>query len=184
MWRLKYLIIGMLPAAIVGVALYFLAPAMADELRTQVRESAQDSVQEVFEDSVSNTVEVGQLVVTEADIARALENSDADSDTWRVNGVSVEIDGGRVTIYGENDNGADTVEFASAVPAIENGQFVLNDRSGFLSIFKTAQDAIADEMEVQVNALFSRSGVVPVSVTAEDGRMVIVTEASATAVSQ
>ena len=37
MWRLKYLIIGMLPAAVLGVILYFLAPQMADALRDAVR---------------------------------------------------------------------------------------------------------------------------------------------------
>lgn len=183
MWRLKYLIIGMLPAAIVGVALYFLAPAMADGLREAVRESAADAVQDVFEDSVPNTVSAGQIVVTESDIARAIAESDADADTWNVDGVDVEIENGRVTIVGEDDDSSDTVDVASAVPAIEDGKFVLNDRSGFLSIFKTAQDAISDEIETQVNALFSRSGVVPVSVTAEDGRLVIVTEAATSALS-
>jgi hypothetical protein len=61
------------------------------------------------------------------------------------------------------------------VPAIQDGRFVLTQREGLLNIFKTAQDSIADEIEVQTNQLFADSGVVPVSVTAVNGRLVIVT---------
>lgn len=178
MWRLKYLIIGMLPAAVVGVALYFLAPAMADSLRDAVRESAQDAVTEVFEDQVPTTVQAGQVIVTEVDLVGAIQDSDRRERTWNIDNVDVIIDGGKVRIVGEDQGDSDTIDIAAAVPVVENGRFELTERSGVLTIFKSARDAIADQIEVEVEALFARSGVVPVSVTAENGRLVIVTESA------
>jgi hypothetical protein len=176
-WRLKYLLIGMLPAAILGVGLYFLAPALADSLREAVRDSAQDAVAEVFEDEVPATISPGQIVVTESDLAIAIEDTDRRETTWNIDGVEVIIDNGEVRIVGQ-DSGSrdDPMDIAAAVPVVENGRFELTERSGVLTIFKSARDAIADQIEIEVEALFERSGVVPVSVTAENGRLVIVTE--------
>jgi hypothetical protein len=178
-WRLKYLIIGMLPAAILCVGLYFLAPALADELRDAVRESAQDAVAEVFEDEVPATVSPGQIVITESDLTIAIEDTDRRESTWNIDGVEVLIENGEVRIVGR-DSGSrdDEMDIAAAVPVIQDGRFELTERSGVLTIFKSARDAIADQIETEVEALFERSGVVPVSVTAENGRLVIVTEAA------
>ncbi len=177
MWRLKYLIIGMLPAAVLGVVLYFLAPQMADALRDAVRESAQDAVTEVFEREAPERVEPGQIVITEVQLAQAIENADRRDETWQVDDLKVIIADGRVRIVGlDSDLENDQIDFASSAPQVVGGRLVMTDRSGVLAIFKSARDAIADQVEIEIAAIFERSGVVPVSVTAEDGRLVIVTE--------
>jgi hypothetical protein len=175
-WRLKYLFIGMLPAIVIGVALYLLAPAMADELRQAVRDTAQDAVREVFADHVPDTVEPGQIVVTEADFARVIMDSDRREDSWNVDDIDVIIEDGMIRIVGQDDSNDDAVDVARTVPVIENGRLELTEFSGVLSIFKSAQEAIANQIELETEELFLRSGVVPVSITAENGRLVIVTE--------
>ena len=179
MWRLKYLLIGMIFPALLGVGGYFAAPRAADALRDAVRDGASDAVAETFNDETPNRVQPGQVVITEEDLANAIENTDRRENGWNVSGLNVVIADGRVRVVG-NDDGNDDFTVASAVPQIVNGRFVLVDRSGAVSIFKTATDAIADEVETQVESLFYRSGVSPVSVTAENGRMVIVTESVGT----
>ena len=179
MWRFKYLLIGMILPALIGVGGYFAAPRAADALRDAVRDGASHAVAETFTDETPNRIQAGQVVITEADLATAIENTDRREDGWNVSGLDVIIEDGRVRIVGsDNDrNSRDDLTVASAVPQVVNDEFVLTDRSGAVSIFKTATDAIADEVEVQVASLFQRSGVVPISVTAENGRLVIVTEA-------
>lgn len=179
MWRLKYLIIGMLPAAVLGVILYFLAPQMADALRDAVRESAQDAVTEVFEREAPDQVEPGQIVITESELAQAIENADRRDETWDVDNLDVIIENGRVRIVGIDDGlDNDQIDIASSTPQVVDGRLIMTDRSGVLSIFKSARDAIADQVETEIAAIFERSNVVPVSVTAENGRLVIVTEAA------
>jgi hypothetical protein len=48
-WRLKYLIYGMIPSAVLGIALYFLAPEITDALRDAVSDSAVKSVRTTFQ---------------------------------------------------------------------------------------------------------------------------------------
>jgi hypothetical protein len=174
-WRLKYLIIGMIAPALLGVALYFLAPAMADALRDTVRESAQDTVRNTFEDDLPATVTPGQIVITESQLKDAV--GDALNDRWDIDELTVEIKDGRVSILSsDRDGSTDDPTIASAVPEIQDGRFVLTDRRGLLSIFKPARDAIADEIQEQVERLFQNSNVRPVSVTANNRRLVIVTQ--------
>jgi hypothetical protein len=174
-WRLKYLIIGMIAPALLGVALYFLAPAMADALRDTVRESAQDTVRNTFEDDLPATVTPGQIVITESQLEDAV--GDALNDRWDIDELTVEIKDGRVSILSsDRDGSTDDPTIASAVPEIQDGRFVLTDRRGLLSIFKPARDAIADEIQEQVERLFQNSNVRPVSVTANNRRLVIVTQ--------
>jgi hypothetical protein len=174
-WRLKYLIIGMIAPALLGVALYFLAPAMADALRDAVRESAQDTVRNTFEDDLPATVTPGQIVITESQLEDAV--GDALNDRWDIDELTVEIKDGRVSILSsDRDGSTDDPTIASAVPEIQDGRFVLTDRRGLLSIFKPARDAIADEIQEQVERLFQNSNVRPVSVTANNRRLVIVTQ--------
>jgi hypothetical protein len=179
-WRLKYLIYGMIPSAVIGVALYFLAPAMADTLRDSVRDSASHAVEREFLREVPDTVEPGQIVITERQIEDAIENAD-DVSRWDIGGdVTVTIEDGRISILAE-DRGRpeDTETIASGEPVIQDGEFRIINRKGILSIFKAARDAIGDEVERQMAALFDRSNVRPVSVTAKDGRLLIVTESMA-----
>lgn len=178
MWRLKYLIYGMIPPALLGIALYFLAPQMADALRDRIRESAADAVETAFVREAPATVAPGQIVITEAELLRAVEDADAREDSWNIDRLDVEIEDGRVSFLGNGrSRSGDDPAIASAVPQIQDGRLILTDRSGVLSIFKPARDAIADEIENQVALLFRNSNVTPVSVSAENGRLVIVTEA-------
>jgi hypothetical protein len=176
-WRLKYLIYGMIPSAVLGIALYFLAPAATDALRDAVRDSAVKSVQTTFKEEVPTTVAPGRLVITEQDLLRAVEDSDTDR-RWHISGMAVVIEGGRVSFV-EDDRNSSTKDatIASSIPKVVDGRIVLTDRQGVLSIFKPARDAIADEIENQLALLFSNSGVRPVSVTADNGQLVIETEA-------
>ena len=176
MWRLKYLIYGMIPPALLGVALYFLVPAMTDWFRDSIRDSASHAVETSFQREVQSTVTPGQIVITELQLEQAIENADRSSGGWSIDGgVQVKIQGGRISILTDSrSNNNQTI--ASGVPQIQEGQFKLTDRKGVLSIFKPARDAIGDEIENQVADLFSASNVQPVSVTAENGRLVIVTE--------
>lgn len=177
MWRLKYLIIGMIPSAVLGIALYFLAPQMADALRDAVRDSAAKSVETTFERQVPATVTPGQIVVTEDDLLNAVEDADARENTWNIDGLGVVIEDGRVSFTGDDrDRSTSDPTIASAVPEIQNGRLVLTDRRGVLSIFKPARDAIADEIENQTALLFRDSNVEPVSVTAQNGTLTIETE--------
>ena len=177
-WRFKYLLIGMLFPALIGVGLYFAAPRVSDFFKDAVSDAAADDVQEIFETEAPAQVEPGQLVITEADLNSIISDPANEDNTWHQANMSVVIDNGKVEIIvGDVD---DDQTLYSVVPAIENGKFVLTERSGLLSIFKTAQESISDELENQTNQLFTDSGVVPVSVTAEDGRIVIVTQPSGT----
>ena len=56
MWRLKYLIYGMIPSVLLGIALYFVAPAITDAFRDAVRDSAVKTVQTTFEREVPTKV--------------------------------------------------------------------------------------------------------------------------------
>ena len=178
MWRLKYLVIGMIPSAVLGVGLYFLAPEMADALRDSVRKSASHAVEREFVRAVPATVKPGQIEITERQIEQAIENADATSGGWNIDGgVAVQIEDGRISILiDDSDRSADNATIASGEPVIEGGEFRLINRRGILSIFKPARDAIGDEIEKQVATLFANSKVRPVSVTAINGRLVIVTE--------
>jgi hypothetical protein len=177
MWRLKYLLIGMIPPALLGVALYFVLPEAADALRDAVRDSAQNTVQRTFED-VPATVQPGRIEITALDLEDAINGADRIEDEWNLDDLTVVIDGGLVSIRGSNrDRSDDDATIASARPEIRNGRFILTDRHGLISIFKPARDAIADEIEAQVEQIFENSNVRPVSLTAEDDMLVIVTEA-------
>lgn len=177
MWRLKYLIIGMIPSAVLGIALYLLAPDMADALRDKIRDSASDAVATTFAREVRGPVAPGQIVVTEQQLLEAVEDADDRERTWSIDGLGVVIADGRVS-FTDDDRNRSTSDptIASAVPKIEDGRLVLTDRRGVLSIFKPARDAIADEIEDQVAFLFRSSNVTPISVSAENGRLIIVTE--------
>ena len=59
MWRLKYLIYGMIPSVLLGIALYFVAPAITDAFRDAVRDSAVKTVQTTFEQEVPTKVAPG-----------------------------------------------------------------------------------------------------------------------------
>lgn len=177
MWRFKYLLIGMLFPALLGVAIYLTAPRIVDAFRDAVRESAQDAVRDTFADQAPATVEPGQVVITERQLLNALQDADANEDNFSASGYGVEIEEGEVRITDQDrPRTSDNFVIASVVPVIQGDQLVLTERGGFLTIFKSARDAIADEIEAQTNATFLRSGVRPVSVTAENGRLVIVTE--------
>ena len=177
MWRLKYLIIGMIPSAVLGIALYLLAPEMADALRDKVRDSAADAVETAFQREAPEFVRPGQIVITEDQLLTAVEDADDRENTWNINGLGVVIADGRVSFTDDDrDRSSGDSVIASAVPEIHNGRLVLTDRSGVLSIFKTARDAIADEIEDQAALIFQNSDVSPVSVTADNGQIVIVTE--------
>jgi hypothetical protein len=176
-WRFKYLLIGMIFPALLGVAIYLTAPRIVDAFRDAVRESAQDAVQETFADQVPSTVEPGQIVITELQLLDALRDADANEDNFSASGYGVEIEDGEIRITDEDrPRTSDNFVIASVVPEIREDQLVLTDRGGFLAIFKSARDAIAEEIEAQAAATFMRSEVRPVSVTAEGGRLVIVTE--------
>jgi anti-sigma regulatory factor (Ser/Thr protein kinase) len=177
-WRLKYLLIGMLFPALIGVGLYIAAPRVSDFFKDAVSDAAADDVQEIFDRETPAQVEAGQLVITEADLNAVISDPANEDNTWHQANMSVEIDDGKVRIV-VGDSG-DQETLYSVVPVIEDGKLVLTERSGLLSIFKTAQEAISDELETQTNQLFTDSGVIPVSVTAEDGRIVIVTQPSGT----
>ncbi len=178
MWRLKYLIYGMIPSVLLGIALYFVAPAITDAFRDAVRDSAVKTVQTTFEREVPTKVAPGKLVITEDELLRAVENADTRDRSWNISGMSVVIENGRVSFVEGNGSGStDNAIIASSVPKVVDGRIVLTDRSGVLSIFKPARDAIADEIENQLALLFSNSGVRPVSVTADNGQLIITTEA-------
>jgi hypothetical protein len=176
-WRFKYLLIGMLFPALIGLGLFLLAPRVSDYLKDTVSDAAAQDVQEIFDRETPSEVQAGQLIITEADLNQIISNPANENDTWYQNNMSVQIDNGEVRIILEDDNGTDKTLY-SVVPAVEDGKFVLTQRSGLLSIFKTAQEAISDEIESQANQLFDDSDVVPVSVSAEDGRIVIVTQSA------
>jgi len=177
-WRLKYLIYGMIPSVILGIALYFLAPEITDAFRDAVRDSAARSVRTTFQREAPKTVAPGRLVITEDELLQAVEDADSRERSWNISGMDVVIDDGRVAFV-ENDRNSSTDDatIASSVPKVVDGRIVLTDRQGVLSIFKPARDAIADEIENQLALLFTNSGVRPVSVTADNGELVIVTEA-------
>ncbi len=177
MWRVKYLLIGMIFPALLGVAIYLTAPRIADAFRDAVREAAQDAVRETYAEQVPATVEPGQVVITEQQLLAALRDADANEDSFSASGYGIEIDSGEIRITDQDrPRTSENFVIASAVPEIQGDQLVLTERGGFLTIFKSARDAIGDEIEAQANATFMRSGVRPVSVTAENGRLVIVTE--------
>jgi hypothetical protein len=178
MWRLKYLIYGMIPSAVLGILLYFLAPQIADALRDAVRDSAAGTVRSTFQREVTGPVQPGRLVITENQLLTAVEDADASERSWNINGMTVVIADGRVSFV-EDDGSRSTSDatIASAVPQVVDGKIVLTDRRGVLSIFKPARDAIADEIENQLQILFTKSKVTPVSVSAENGQLVIVTQA-------
>ena len=177
MWRFKYLLIGMAFPALLGVAIYLTAPRIADAFRDAVRDSAQDAVRNTFEDQVPAIVEPGQIVITERQLFAAMQDADDNENNFDASGYDIEIADGEVRITDDDrDRTSDNFVIASVVPQVVDGRLVLTDRGGFLSIFKSARDAIADEIENQAAATFERSGVRPVSVTAENGRLVIVTE--------
>jgi hypothetical protein len=177
-WRLKYLIYGMIPSAVLGILLYFLAPQIADALRDAVRDSAAKSVQTTFQREVPATVKPGRIVITENQLLTAVEDADARDRGWNLDGMKVDIADGRVSFVEDDGNrSTNDTTIASAVPQVVDGQIKLTDRRGVLSIFKPARDAIADEIEKQLGDLFDRSNVRPVSVTAENGQLVIVTQA-------
>jgi hypothetical protein len=176
-WRFKYLLIGMIFPALLGVAIYLTAPRIVEAFRDAVRESAQDAVQETFADQVPSTVEPGQIVITELQLLDALRDADTNEDNFSASGYGVEIESGEIRITDEDrPRTSDNFVIASVVPEIREDQLVLTDRGGFLAIFKSARDAIADEIEAQAAMIFDNSDVHPVSVTAENGRLVIVTE--------
>ena len=178
MWRLKYLIYGMIPSVLLGIALYFVAPAITDAFRDAVRDSAVKTVQTTFEQEVPTKVAPGQLVITEDELLRAVEDADARERSWNISGMAVVIENGRVSFVEGNGSGStDNATIASSVPKVVDGRIVLTDRSGVLSIFKPARDAIADEIENQLALLFANSGVRPISVTADNGELIITTEA-------
>jgi hypothetical protein len=177
MWRLKYMIYGMIPSAVLGILLYFLAPQLADALRDAVRDSAASTVRSTFQQEVPGHVKPGRLVITEDQLLTAVEDADARERSWNISGMAVVIGDGRVSFV-EDDGNRSTSDatIASAVPRVVDGRIVLTDRRGVLSIFKPARDAIADEIENQLEILFARSKVTPVSVTANNGQLVIVTQ--------
>jgi hypothetical protein len=176
-WRLKFLIIGMIPSAVLGVALYLLAPEMADALRDKIRDSAADAVETAFQREAPEFVQPGQIVITEDQLLTAVEDADDRERTWNIDGLGVVIADGRVSFTDDDrDSSSRDTAIASAVPEIQNGRLVLTDRRGVLSIFKPARDAIADEIEDQAALIFQNSEVRPVSVTADNGQLVIVTE--------
>jgi hypothetical protein len=171
------MIYGMIPSAVLGILLYFLAPQIADALRDAVRDSAAGTVRSTFQREVTGPVKPGRLVITEDQLLKAVEDADAQERSWNISGMAVVIADGRVSFV-ENDGNRSTSDatIASAVPQVVNGRIVLTDRRGVISIFKPARDAIADEIENQLEILFANSEVKPVSVSAENGRLVIVTE--------
>ena len=177
MWRFKYLLIGMLFPALIGLAGYISAPRITDAVKDRVRDSAAQSVQNTFDRETPNRVSAGQIVITQRRLAQVINDPQSQDESWHVNGMDVVIANGEVRLVTDSSDPNDSADIFAVTPAIQNGQFVLTNRHGFLNIFKTAQDSIADEIEVQTNALFQQSGVEPVSVTAENGRLVIVTKA-------
>src|SRR5690349_14895477 len=154
MWRLKYLIYGMIPSAVLGILLYVLAPQIADALRDAVRDSAAGTVRSTFQGEVTGPVHPGRLVITEDQLLTAVENADARERSWNISGMKVVIADGRVSFV-EDDGSRSTSDatIASAVPQVVDGKIVLTDRRGVLSIFKPARDAIADEIENQLQIL-------------------------------
>ena len=153
MWRFKYLLIGMAFPALLGVAIYLTAPRIADAFRDAVRDSAQNAVQDTFRDQVPATVEPGQIVITERQLFAAMQDADDNENNFDASGYDIEIANGEVRITDDDrDRTSDNFVIASVVPQIEDGRLVLTDRGGFLSIFKSARDAIADEIEVQAEA--------------------------------
>jgi hypothetical protein len=176
-WRFKYLLIGMLFPALIGLAAYISAPRLTDAVKDRVRDSAAQSVENTFDRETPNRVSPGQIVITQRRLAQVINDPENQDQSWHINGMDVVIADGEVRLVSDNGDADNSADIFAVTPAIQNGQFVLTQRHGFLNIFKTAQDSIADEIEVQTNTLFQQSGVVPVSVTAENGRLVIVTKA-------
>ena len=178
MWRLKYLIIGMIPSAVLGIALYLLAPEMRGRLarhESAIRPPTQS--RSTFDREVPSSVEPGLIIITEDQLLEAVEDADNREDSWNINGLDVVIEDNRVSFTDvERDPLSDDPAIASAEPQIQTGRLVLTNRSGVLSIFKPARDAIANEIENQVAILFRNIGVTPISVTAYNGQLVIVTE--------
>lgn len=176
MWRFKYLLIGMLFPALIGLGLYLLAPRVSDFFKDSISNAASDDVAEIFQRETPNQVDAGQIVISENQLTAIITNPANDDDTWYQDNMRVQIQDGKVQLI-TSDNNRTTIVY-SVVPEVVNGRLVLTNRSGVLRVFKTAQNAISDEIENQASTLFSNSSVTPVSVTAEDGRLVIVTEAS------
>jgi hypothetical protein len=176
-WRFKYLLIGMIFPALLGVGGYLAAPRITDKVRDSVRDSAAESVQSVFDKQTPPKIKPGQIVIAQSRLAAAVNDSANQDESWHLSGMTVIIEDGQVKLVTQNRSSTnDEATIFSVVPAIQNGKFVLTQREGLLNIFKTAQDSIADEIELQTNQLFTDSGVVPVSVTAVNGRLVIVTQ--------
>jgi hypothetical protein len=177
-WRFKYMLYGMAFPALLGVALYFAAPSIVDWVEDEVGRAAANEVEETFAREVPATVEPGQIVITEQQLLNALLRADAEEDSFDASGYAVEIRDGEVRIVNEDrDRTSENFVIASVVPEVVDGRLVLTNRGGFLTIFKTARDAIADEIEEEAAAIFARSNVRPVNVSAENRRLVIVVEA-------
>ena len=177
MWRLKYLIYGMIPWAIIGVIGFLAAPKMIEAVEDSIADSARDAVAEVYEDEIPSTVEAGQIVITEDQLHRALLDADEREDNFNASGYAIQIEDGKVMIINDDrDISDDDFVIASAVPVVEDGEIKLTERGGAVRLFKFARDAIAEEIEEQTAQIFEASGVRPVSLTAENGRLTIVTE--------
>lgn len=178
MWRFKYLLIGMIFPALLGIGVYIAAPRFVDWVQDQIGEAAADEVQQSFQREVPGTVEPGQIVITERQLLRALLRADENESSFNASDYEVDIDDGQIRITdSDRDPNASDFNIATVAPVVEGDRLILSDRGGAIGIFKTARDAIGDEIEAQAAAIFERSGVRPVSVTAENGRLVVVTEA-------
>ena len=178
MWRLKYLIYGMIPWAIVGIVAFLAAPKVVDAVEDRIAESARDAVADVYRDEVPRSAPAGQIVITERQLLNALEDADSRENNFSASGYAIQIDGGKVMIVDDDRNpNANDFVIASVVPEVQGGRLILTERGGAVQLFKFARDAIAEEIEDQSAAVFEGSGVRPVSVSAENGRLLIVTEA-------
>jgi len=168
----------MILPALLGVGLFFAAPRITDAVKDNLRTEAKKDVAEVFQRETPSKITAGQIVITESQLSAIINDADNRDSSWHMSGMTVIIEDGTVRLVGRGtDDGVQKeITIYGVTPAIVDGQFVLTDRSGALRIFKTAQDAISDELENQTNGLFADSGVKPVSVTAENGRLVIVTK--------
>jgi hypothetical protein len=176
-WRFKYLLIGMAFPALLGVAIYLTAPRIADWAEEEIQKAAAEEVEDAFQREVPDTVDPGQIVITEQQLLDALLRADANNDNFNADEYDVEIDNGQVRITNRDEDPASgQFSVATAVPVVENGRLLLTDRGGAVRIFRIARDAIGDAIEEEAAEVFQRSGVRPVSVTAENGRLVIVTE--------
>ena len=165
MWRLKFLAIGMVISLAFGAVLFFVGRASFDWVRDEFREDAIAAVDEGFQPYTRAEVQPGRLELSERELTRALNQADAQNDSWNQQGLVVDCVDGEIRLVDQDT--ANPTSLATLSPTIVDGKLELGDPSGVIGII-FPMGTIATRMEENANAIFARNNVVPTSVTVTD----------------